>query len=134
MDKKFRILASLLTPILATPVIAATCKSKKEEDKNNEKNQKNKLMTPQDQGSLNQQDKNEKTDNNQNSESLVNPNETNNEEEKKKIEEEKKLKEKQEQEDKKKFWGHKRYCKSPRRRICYFSLTTRLSRSNQCLC
>ncbi len=76
MDKKFRILASLLTPILATPVIAAACNSKKE------------------------QDKNEKTDNNQNSESPVNPNETGDEEEKKKIEEEKKLKEKQEQEDK----------------------------------
>ncbi|MFZ8241394.1 BspA family leucine-rich repeat surface protein [Mycoplasmopsis bovis] len=108
MDKKFRILASLLTPILATPVIAAACNSKKEQDKNNEKNQKNELMTPQDQGNLNQQDKNEKTDNNQNSESSVNPNETDDEkekkkieEEKKKIEEEKKLKEKQEQEDKK---------------------------------
>ncbi|WP_174245809.1 hypothetical protein [Mycoplasmopsis bovis] len=58
MDKKFRILASLLTPILATPVIAAACNSKKEQDKNNEKNQKNELMTPQDQGNLNQQDKN----------------------------------------------------------------------------
>ncbi|WP_181436967.1 hypothetical protein [Mycoplasmopsis bovis] len=46
MDKKFRILASLLTPILATPVIAAACNSKKEQDKNNEKNQKNELMTP----------------------------------------------------------------------------------------
>ncbi len=41
MNKKFRILASLLTPILATPVIAAACKSKKEEGKNNEENQKN---------------------------------------------------------------------------------------------
>ncbi|QQH72286.1 hypothetical protein HYD50_01745 [Mycoplasmopsis bovis] len=47
MDKKFRILASLLTPILATPVIALrACNSKKEQDKNNEKNQKNELMTP----------------------------------------------------------------------------------------
>ncbi|QQH26377.1 hypothetical protein HYE11_01655 [Mycoplasmopsis bovis] len=60
MDKKFRILGFFINSNFSnTCYCLRTCNSKKEQDKNNEKNQKNELMTPPPRsGNLNQQDKN----------------------------------------------------------------------------